>query len=148
MDQKLVDKYNNVDYKLVMFTLLADVCKRVVYADKKDKEDKEHANLYNVVPSEKFNQAFRDSLTDGDLFGDFMEQHFIKGEGDDCLSKAEIIDLVSDNLDIKVSWNDIKCKLKARAFQYSSRKKKNKKKGCFLQIKTDLVKMNGGEQLI
>ena len=144
MDQKLVDKYNDVDYKLVMFALLADICKRVVYGNKEDKEDE----YDDVVPSEKFNQAFRDSLTDGDLFGDFMNQHFIEGKGDDCLSKAEIIDLVSDNLDIKVCWNDIKCKLKARGFTYSRTKKKNKKKGCFLQIKTDLVKMNGGEQFI
>ena len=133
IDKKLLDRFDDDDYKLNMFFMI----------------HKQAFKWYKGVSrfdTDKYHNNFTEDLVDNDVFAGVMEDGFEFCEYDDkFMSKAEIIEIVNQCPNLpKKNWNEIRSKLKSMGFVYNSQKKKDGNKGCFMNIHCNMVSHQGG----
>ena len=133
IDKKLLDRFDDDDYKLNMFFMI----------------HKEAFKWYKGISNfdtDKYHNNFTEDLVDNDVFSGVMEDGFEFSEYDDkFMSKAEIIEIVNQCPNLpKKKWNEIRSKLKSMGFVYNSQKKKDGNKGCFMNIHCNMVSHQGG----
>ena len=133
IDKKLLDRFDDDDYKLNMFFMIHKQAFRWYKGVSRFDTDKYHNN-------------FTEDLVDNDVFAGVMEDGFEFCEYDDkFMSKAEIIEIVNQCPNLpKKNWNEIRSKLKSMGFVYNSQKKKDGNKGCFMNIHCNMVSHQGG----
>jgi len=126
-----LDRFDDDDYKLNMFFMIHKQAFRWYKGISRFDTDKYHNN-------------FTEDLVDNDVFAGVMEDNFHLGNENEFMSKTEIIEIIGQQSNLpRKTWNEIKSKLKSMGFVYNCKKKKNGKKGCFMNITTTLDNHQG-----
>lgn len=126
IDKKLLDRFDDDDYKLNMFFML-------------HKQAKQWYNGQSKFDIDKYHNNFTEDLIDNDVFAGVMEDGFEHNKCDN-MSKAEIIQIISEQPNLpKKKWNEIKSKLKSMGFVYNFKKRKDGNKGCIMNIHCNMI---------